>query len=109
MINYAKRVAAILVATIAIVIPLFTYAPKLYEWFVRAYLKKLYRRLRAIDARLQNDLTAAEGAALQNDMDQINRAASIPPMGHSDIFFSLRHHIDQTRALLASRLAALRS
>jgi TRAP-type uncharacterized transport system substrate-binding protein len=109
MINYAKRVAAILLTAIAIVIPLFTYAPKLYELFLRAYLKKLYRRLRAIDARLQGDLGATEGATLQSDLDQINRAASILPMRHSDMFFSLRHHIDQTRTLLASRLATFRS
>ena len=32
MINYAKRVAAILVAAVAIIIPLFTYAPRLYAW-----------------------------------------------------------------------------
>ena len=109
MINYTKRVAAILLTVFAIVIPIFTYGPKTYEWFVQAYLKKLYRRLRAIDARLQNDLTATEAATLQKDLDHINRAASILPMRHSDMFFSMRHHIDQTRALLASRLAALRT
>jgi TRAP-type uncharacterized transport system substrate-binding protein len=109
MINYTKRVAAILLTVIAIVIPIFTYGPKAYEWFVKAYLKKLYRRLRAIDARLQKVITATEVAALQSDLDQVNRAASILPMRHSDMFFSMRHHIDQTRALLASRLAALQT
>jgi TRAP-type uncharacterized transport system substrate-binding protein len=107
MINYTKRVAAILLTVIAVVIPIFTYGPKAYEWFVQAYLKKLYRRLRAIDARLQKDLTVTEVAALRSDLDHINRAASVLPMRHSDMFFSMRHHIDQTRALLASRLAAL--
>jgi hypothetical protein len=101
MINYAKRVAAILLTVIAIVIPIFTYGPKAYEWFVQAYLKKLYRRLRAIDARLQKDLTATEADTLQSDLDHINRAASILPMRHSDMFFSMRHHIDQSVACLA--------
>ena len=109
MINYAKRVAAILVGAIAIVIPIFTYGPRLYEWLVRAHLRKLYRRLRAIDARLQQELTAAEAAALQSDLDTINRAAGVLPVRHSDMFFLLRDHIDQTRALLAARLGALHS
>ena len=106
MINYTKRVAAILLTVIAFVIPIFTYGPKAYEWLVQAYLKKLYRRLRAIDARLQKGLTATEAATLQSELDHISRAASILPMRHSDMFFSMRHHIDQTRALLASLLAA---
>ncbi|HZQ12734.1 MAG TPA: TAXI family TRAP transporter solute-binding subunit [Pseudolabrys sp.] len=109
MINYAKRVAAILVGAIAIVIPIFTYGPRLYEWLVRAHLRKLYRRLRAIDARLHQELTAAEAAVLQSDLDTINRAAGVLPVRHSDMFFLLRDHIDQTRALLAARLGALHS
>jgi hypothetical protein len=39
MINYAKRVVAILVTVVAIIIPLFTYAPKLYVWFLQSHLK----------------------------------------------------------------------
>jgi hypothetical protein len=35
MINYAKRVAAILVTAIAIIIPLFSFAPRLYLWFLQ--------------------------------------------------------------------------
>ena len=38
MINYAKRVAAILIAAVAVVIPIFTYAPRLYAWIVNARL-----------------------------------------------------------------------
>lgn len=109
MINYTKRAVAILLTVIAIIIPIVTYGPKTYEWFVQAYLKKLYRRLRDIDARLQRGLTATEAATLQMDLDHVTRAASFLPMRHSDRFFSIRHHIDQTRALLAARLAAPRT
>jgi hypothetical protein len=108
MINYAKRVAAIVLAAVAIILPLFTYGPRLYEWLMRAHLRKLYRRLRAIDVRLQNELTAAEAAGIQSDLDTINRAAGVLPVRHSDMFFLLRDHIDQTRALLAARLGAVR-
>jgi hypothetical protein len=109
MFNYAKRVAAILVAAIAVIIPLFTYAPRFYDWLLRAQLVKLYRRLRAVNAHLKKELTAADGAALQSDLENIDRAASVLPMRHSDMFFALQLHIDQTRARLDRRLIELRS
>jgi hypothetical protein len=107
MINYAKRVAAILVAAIAIVIPLFTFTPKLYAWLLNLRLARLYRRLRLVNARLKGELTAAQVSALQSDLDHIDRAANILPMRHSDLFFALLMHIDMTRTRLASRLGAL--
>jgi TRAP-type uncharacterized transport system substrate-binding protein len=108
MISYAKRVAAILVTVIAIVIPLLTYAPKLYQWFLHGYLKKLFRRLRTIEAELRTELTAPQIEALQTNLETINRAANILPSRHSDAFFDLIIHIRLTRAELTSRLDALR-
>lgn len=108
MINYAKRVAAIVLAAIAIVIPLFTYAPKIYGWLLQSQLKRLYRRLRAVENTMRGDLTASEVLKLQNDVDGINRAAYILPLRHSDLFFPLIMHIDLVRARLASRLVTLR-
>jgi TRAP-type uncharacterized transport system substrate-binding protein len=108
MVNYAKRIAAIVVAAVAVVIPVFTYAPRLYGWLVNARLLRLYRRLRLVNAQLKRELTAEEMVALQNDIDHIDRAANILPMRHSDLFFSLFMHIDMTRTRLASRLRALR-
>jgi TRAP-type uncharacterized transport system substrate-binding protein len=107
MISYAKRVAAIVVATIAVVIPLFTYAPKIYLWLLQSRLRRLYRRLRSVEDRLQDDLGASEVISLQNDIDGINRSARILPLRHSDLFFPLIMHIDLVRARLASRLLAL--
>ena len=107
MINYAKRVAAIVVTAIAIVIPLFTLTPKLYAWLLNLRLARLYRRLRLVNARLKGELTADQVAALQNDLEHIDRAANILPMRHSDLFFSLLMHIDMTRTRLAACSAAL--
>ena len=107
MINYAKRVAAILVAAVAIVIPLFTFTPRLYAWFLNLRLMRLYRRLRAVNARLKGELTASSWRPLHNDLDHIDRAANLLPMRHSDVFFALFMHIDMTRTRLAARAAAL--
>jgi hypothetical protein len=72
-------------------------------------LVRLYRRLRVVNARLKNELTAGEVASLQTDLENIDRAANILPMRHSNVFFALLMHIDMTRTRLAARLAALQS
>jgi TRAP-type uncharacterized transport system substrate-binding protein len=105
MINYAKRLAAILVAAIAVVIPLVTFTPKLYAWLLHLRLTRLYRRLRAVEAELEGELDAARADALQRDLESINRAARILPLRHSDMFFALRLHIKEVRADLNRRLA----
>jgi hypothetical protein len=106
MISYAKRMAAILIAAVAVVIPIFTYGPKLYDWLLQSQLRRLYRRLRLIEDEMLGELTAARVTALKSDVDSISRAARILPLRHSDLFFALIMHIDLVRARLAARLVA---
>jgi hypothetical protein len=103
MINYAKRVAAILVAAVAIIIPLFTYAPRLYAWFLNLHLARLYRRIRLVSAHLKSELTADQLGALQNDLESIDRAANILPMRHSELFLNLLMHLRFLRTELIAR------
>ena len=42
--NYVKRGIALLVAVIAIIIPMFSYGPNLYRWLVQYRMRALYRR-----------------------------------------------------------------
>jgi len=105
MINYAKRTAAILIAAVAVIIPLFTYAPRLYAWFMRLRLARLYRRLRFIEADMQKMLTIDGASGLQTELESIDRASRILPVRHSDQFFALRIHIKDLRAELARRVA----
>ena len=62
--NYVKRGIALLVAVIAIIIPMFSYGPNLYRWLVQYRMRALYRRLRVIEAALQTaaDRTGDRGA-----------------------------------------------
>jgi len=107
MINYTKRIVAVSIAAVAVVIPVFTYAPKLYAWLVNLRLLRLYRRLRLVNARLKTELSAEQVGELQADLDHIDRAANILPMRQSDLFFALLMHIRFTRTELTSRAAAL--
>jgi TRAP-type uncharacterized transport system substrate-binding protein len=108
---YLKRAIALLVAGIAIGFPLFSFAPKLYRGLVEYRLGAIYRRLRAIEARLQKDVTTAEVLTLEADLERVDREISNlgVPMQHSQLFFSIKSHVDDVRARLAARLVQTRS
>ena len=108
MTNYVQRIVAVLVAVIAIVLPMFNFAPKLYHWFLQDRMRKLYRRLRIVEDASQTELTAPQVVSLQTELENIDRAARILPQRHSDLFFNLEQHIILTRTQLASRLVEVR-
>jgi hypothetical protein len=108
VINYMQRATALLVAATAVVLPIFGFMPRLYAWFREQSLRKLYRRLRDVEDALQQELSVHQVKALQRDLEKIDQAASVVPMRDSDLFFVFRHHLDQTRARLASRLVETR-
>jgi len=108
MTNYAQRVIAVLVAVIAIVVPVFNYVPKLFLWFIHDRVRRLYRRLRIVDNALLAGVGASEMKALQTELESIVRAANIVPMRSSELFFELKSHIDRTRGNFASAEARSR-
>jgi hypothetical protein len=108
MTNYAQRVIAVLVAVIAIVVPVFNYVPKLFLWFIHDRVRRLYRRLRIVDTALLSGPDASKIEALQTELETIVRAANIVPMRSSELFFELKSHIDHTRSNLATAEARIR-
>ena len=109
MTHYMQRVAAVLVATIAIVIPVFSFGPKAFKWLVATRLSATYRRLRAIEARLQSDLTMAELSSLDTDLQAVDREilSLKVPTQHSDLHFATRAHLSLVRESIDLRRAAL--
>ncbi|HEY7231350.1 MAG TPA: TAXI family TRAP transporter solute-binding subunit [Pseudolabrys sp.] len=102
MTNYAQRFLAVLVAVIAIVVPVFNYAPRVFLWLIRDRVRRLYRRLRMVDKALLTEPDSVRMQMLRTELENIARAANIVPMHSSDLFFELRAHIDRTRRHLAS-------
>ena len=102
--NYAKRIIALLATVIVIVLPLFSYAPKLYRWLVEHRLGSMYRRLRVIEASLQKCTSAWEVSALEAELEAVDREIHLlgVPMQHSHLFFSIKSHLDDVRAHLGS-------
>ncbi len=109
MVSHVQRLLAVLLAAGVIVYPLFSFAPKLYRWFLQDRMRKLYRRLRVVEKTMKESLTASQLVALQSDLEAIGRVSAILPMRHSETYFGLKRDIDATRAHLASRLIEARS
>ena len=91
----------------AIVIPVFSYAPKLYVWFLRRHIVQLYRDLRVIEHGLVPGLQVARLRGYQRDLEKIDHAAGKLPMRHSDLYFELESHIALIRTRLAVALSEL--
>jgi TRAP-type uncharacterized transport system substrate-binding protein len=98
---YAQRSIAFLAASLAIIFPVFGFAPRLYSWVVHERLRRLYRRLRVVENALQEELTVPQLEGLQNELKEIDRVVSTVPMRNSDIFFIFRYHLERTRSRLA--------
>ena len=94
-----------LVAAIAIGIPLFNLAPKLYRWFLDDHIRKLYRRLRTIEEASQTELTTPQLVSLQAELENIDHAVRSLTKRHSDLYFDFNRHSESTRVHLVSRLA----
>ena len=71
IVPHVQRLLALLVAAGAIVFPVFSFAPKLFKSFVEFRLGSMYRRLRAIEARLQKDAAASDVSLLETDLSGI--------------------------------------
>ena len=107
--NHVQRALAVFVTVFAVILPLFSYAPKLYKGLVEYRLNAMYRRLRAIEAILHRDIAAKEVAGLEADLAGVDRAIHLLaiPMQHSDQFFSIKSHLDLVRVQLGLRRAEL--
>ena len=97
---YAQRMIAFLIAAFAVTFPVFSFAPRLYIWFTQDRIRKLYRRLRAVEHALLSELTASQTETLQKELADIERETGAVAMRDSDLYFMLRYHIERTRSRL---------
>jgi TRAP-type uncharacterized transport system substrate-binding protein len=110
-VSLLKKIIAVILSCAVVLVPFSNLAPKLTRWVVQDRMRSLYRRLRIIETRMQTDLTASQVDALQSDLEKIDQAASNlgVPIGHSDLFFDLKMHINLVRQRLGLRRAASQS
>jgi hypothetical protein len=104
MTSYVQRIIAVLVAVIAIVLPVFNYAPKLYLWFIRERVRRLYRRLRVSRTRTANRAQLFSGPSPPKRPGEHRSGSDYSSQAQLRPVFDFNRHIEATRAHLASRL-----
>jgi TRAP transporter TAXI family solute receptor len=103
--NYVKRTLAVVFAAIAIIVPIFSYAPQLGKWFVEYRLRALYRRLRTIEVNLQKSTTVQGIVALEDELESLDREtiAFGVPMRNSALYFLIKSHLHLVHNRLRKR------
>ena len=102
------RLVVMLVPLIAILLPLFSYAPRLYAWRVRSRIYRQYGELKFIESELLDAPDQHTQDEWLQRLDTIEKAAnSLPmPVGFTDMQYTLREHIALVRTAVLRRSAA---
>jgi len=97
--NLADRMWVVLLAIVAVLIPLGRVLPPLYEFRIRSRVFRWYGRLRAVEAAVGQ----RDAATLLAELDDIEHHVGqvTVPLSHTDALYALRSHIQLVRRRLA--------
>jgi len=106
---HAQRAIAVLLAAIAIGLPLSRLTPVIYQWIMRRRLIYWYGKLKALESSFDGD---PSGKHLpQKEIEQLERIEDAVshislPLTFTDQLYNLRSHIDIVRRKITSRANA---
>lgn len=106
--EHAGTLVLSLVPLLGLLVPLIRAVPAIYNWTVRRRILYWYRRLQALERRLDFEERIAHPERTTPEIDRIDSAVSKiqVPLNYSDQYYDLRQHIEMVRQRLASRMAA---
>ncbi|MDA8258961.1 MAG: ABC transporter substrate-binding protein [Betaproteobacteria bacterium] len=102
------RMVVMLVPLLAVLLPLFKFAPQLYGWRVRSRIYRRYGELKFLENEVNENPGAHTRAEWLEKLDRIEIDASMirTPLAFSDMLYTLRVHIDLVRAIILRRTTA---
>lgn len=102
------RLVVMIVPLLAVLVPLFKFAPQLYGWRVRSRIYRYYGELKFLEASVIEQPARHSRAEWLEQLDRIDAAVNrLPtPVSFSDMFYTLRGHIDLVRQVVLRRTAA---
>ena len=102
------RMVVMLVPLLAVLLPLFKFAPQLYGWRVRSRIYRRYGELKFLENEVNENPAAHSRAEWLEMLDRIETDASRirTPLTFSDMLYTLRMHIDLVRAIILRRTTA---
>ncbi|RPI08595.1 MAG: C4-dicarboxylate ABC transporter substrate-binding protein, partial [Zetaproteobacteria bacterium] len=89
-----ERFMVMLIPILTLMLPLFRFAPPVYNWQIRRRIYRWYGALRDIEQRVSAVTTAAERAAVLQQLDRIEADVGKVqvPLGYAESHYHLRTH-----------------
>lgn len=108
---HGAQTVLLLIPALTIILPLFSFLPKIYEWTVRQRLLYWYRQLKALEVRIEHAHDPSDMAEHRSDIERIDAAVRRirVPLPFFDQFYDLRGHIDFVRRRLREHSPTLRA
>ena len=105
--EHAGTVVLSLIPLLGILIPLTRAVPAIYTWTVRRRILYWYRRLQALERRLDFEERLTRNGATTPEIERIDSAVSKikVPLAYSDQYYDLRQHIELVRQRLQAKVA----
>lgn len=102
------RMVVMLVPLLAVLIPLFKFAPQVYGWRVRSRIYRRYGELKFLENEVNENPGLHSRAEWLRKLDAIEADASgiRTPLTFSDMLYTLRGHIDLVRDMILRRTPA---
>lgn len=93
------RVVVFVIPALALLVPLFRYAPTLYAWRVRSRIYRWYGKLKKLEFDLDVDTASLDVKAALQELDEVERGVSQirTPLSHAEHLYNLRAHIELVR------------
>jgi TRAP transporter TAXI family solute receptor len=98
-----ERVLFVLVPLAAVLYPLFTFLPKIYDWIMRSRIMRLYEEMRSIEGEVEAQGQGYDADTMVAKLDQLEvRANALQlPRFYAIMLYTLRAHINLIRGRLA--------
>lgn len=96
------RMVVMLLPLIAVLVPLFRFAPSLYGWRVRSRIYRYYGELKFLESAIEESPGAHSREEWMKKLDAIETEVNhlSTPLAFADMYYQLRAHIDLVRANL---------
>lgn len=96
---WIDRVVVFVIPALALLVPLFRYAPSLYAWRVRSRIYRWYGKLKKLEFDLDVDTASLDVNKALIQLDEVERGVSQirTPLSHAEHLYNLRAHIELVR------------
>lgn len=96
---WIDRVILVAIPALALLVPLFRYAPAVYSWRVRSRIYRWYGKLKKLEFELDVDRQKIDIAGALAKLDEVEKGVSqIPtPLSYAEHLYNLRAHIELVR------------